>query len=206
MEEVTLVKSKFLRNLFDQNTYVLSNGREAVIIDAGAELEDIRQITKKQKVLAVFLTHLHFDHFWNLDKFIQEFRCPVYVVDDFSWKFQDCKANGSTVIRQEFKKEISQNCIKYYAKNLKIGNFDFKIYNTPGHSKDSVCILVGDKLFTGDTVFADSIGRTDLVDSDESEMINSLKAIKEMKYNTAYPGHYQICDKKQIDKVIDFYL
>lgn len=206
MEKVTLIKSKFLRNLFDQNTYVLSNGKQAIIIDAGAELEEIKQVIKKQKVLAIFMTHLHFDHFWNLDKYLQEFGCSVYVADGFAWKFDNAKYNGSSIIKREFKKEIPQNSIKFYTKNIKIADFDFEIIETPGHSADSVCILFKDYLFTGDTVFADSVGRVDLIDSDKNAMIQSLSKIRQLKYSTAFPGHYETAEKSVIDRTIDLYI
>ena len=81
MEKITTIKSKFLRNIFDQNTYVLTKGNEVVIVDAGAELEDVISEVQNKKVLAVFLTHIHFDHVWNLEKYVEKFDCDVYVVE-----------------------------------------------------------------------------------------------------------------------------
>ena len=51
MEKITTIKSKFLRNIFDQNTYVLIDGKHAIIVDAGAELEDVLSAVKNKKVL-----------------------------------------------------------------------------------------------------------------------------------------------------------
>ena len=80
------------------------------------------------------------------------------------------------------------------------------MFSTPGHSADSVCILFEDKLFTGDTIFSDCIGRIDLKDSSKDKMIESLEKIKEIDFSVAYPGHYESATKQEIIKTIGFYL
>ena len=74
MENLVTVKSKFLMNLFDQNTYVLKSKKEAIIIDAGAELEDVLKEVENKKVLAVLMTHLHFDHIWNIEQYLEKYK------------------------------------------------------------------------------------------------------------------------------------
>ena len=69
--EVVTIKSKFLRNLFDQNTYVLKNENEAIIIDAGADVDDVEREVQGLNVLAILITHIHFDHVWNLEEYIK---------------------------------------------------------------------------------------------------------------------------------------
>ena len=78
--------------------------------------------------------------------------------------------------------------------------------STSGHTSDSVCILFEDKLFTGDTVFVDGIGRTDLVDSSSFEMKNSLEKIKNIDFAVAFPGHYEPATKDKVLKEINYYL
>lgn len=206
MENLAIIKSKFLRNKFDQNTYVLSNKNEAVIIDAGAELEDVKAEVGNKKVLAVLMTHLHFDHIWNLEKYIEEFGCDVFVVQGYENKLENSALNCSTIVRIEVTKNIDKNKIKYYTNKLKIGKFSFDVFFTPGHSADSVCILFKDYLFSGDTVFADGIGRTDLYDSDNKQMAESLKLVRSLKYKTLYSGHYESQTKENIDWLIDRYI
>lgn len=206
MEKIELVKSKFLRGMFDQNTYVLSNKNEVIIIDAGAELEDIKTIVNGKKVLGILMTHLHFDHFWNLDKYFNEFDCPVYIYENNEIKFLDKELNGSNIIRLDIQKNIPKNRIKYYAKKLKIGQFEFEIFETPGHCKDCVCIKWNKYLFTGDTIFSDAIGRTDLKDSSNEEMKRSLEVIKNIDFDIALPGHYESATRNQILKTISFFI
>ena len=204
--EIKTIKSKFLINSFDQNTYVLTNKKDAVIIDAGAEIEDIIPLVKDKKVLGIFITHIHFDHIWNLEKYLDEFDCDVYIQPNFEDKFSDNEKNCSVIVRLCIEKSIRKEKIKYYEKNIELGDFAFEIIDTPGHSADSVCILYENNLFTGDTVFEDCIGRTDLYDGNNEKMRESLKRIKTLKFDTAYPGHYGSVSKKHIDEIIDFYI
>lgn len=206
MVEIVRLKSKYMCGIMEQNTYVLTKGKFALIIDAGAELEDVKMVVGKRKVLAVLMTHLHFDHFWNLDQYLEEFDTSVYVVEGYENKFEDSELNGSVLVRQKIERNISKKRIKYYAKNIKLENFDIEVINTPGHTEDCVCLLIENKLFTGDTIFADCIGRIDLKDSSKEQMIESLEKLKTIDFSTAFPGHYESVTKEQIIKTIGFYL
>ena len=206
MEKIEVIKSKFLMNMFDQNTYVVSNKKEAIIVDAGAELEDVLKVTENKKVLAVLMTHLHFDHIWNLDKYLEQFSCPVYIVSGHEKKFENGELNCSNIVRINLTKNIKKEQIKYYENHLKIGSFNIDVFFTPGHSADSVCLLIGDTLFSGDTVFADGIGRTDLYDSSNNQMADSLEKIKAINYKNLCSGHYEKSTKEKTDKLINYYL
>lgn len=206
MADIITLKSKFLRNVFDQNTYVLLNGNDAVVIDAGADVEDVAKAVKGKKLQAVLLTHIHIDHIWNLEQYVENFGCDVYVCAGEEHRFVDINLNASFVVRQQITKNIDQKFIKYYAKKLKIGSFNFEIFFTPGHTSDGVCILWNKDLFTGDTVFVDGIGRTDLPDSNAFEMVNSLKQILNIDFSEAFPGHYEPANKEKINKTINYYL
>lgn len=203
---VNIIKSKFMHGVFEQNTYVLTNKNQALIIDAGADIDDVKKAVENKKVLAVLITHLHFDHFWHIEEYLKEFDCPVYIQEGHENKFLDSELNGAVLIRKNIQKNIDKNKIKYYEKVLKLGEFDCEVYSTAGHSSDGVCLLINDNLFTGDTVFADSIGRIDLIDSDRLKMIESLELIKTIDFIRAYPGHYEPASKNQIIKTIGFYL
>ena len=203
---IETIKSKFMRNLFDQNTYVLLSKKHAVIIDAGAEIEDVKAVVGDRKVLAVLMTHLHFDHFWNIDKYVDEWACDVYVSKGEEGRLLDSRLNGSFIVKQNIVKNIDAKFIKYYAEKLKLEEFGFEVTSTSGHTSDSVCILFEDKLFTGDTVFVDGIGRTDLADSSSFEMKNSLEKIKNIDFAVAFPGHYEPATKDKVLKEINYYL
>ena len=204
--EIKQVKSKFMMGKFDQNTYVILGKKDAVIIDAGAELEDVIETVQNKNVKAILITHMHFDHIFNIEKYAEHFNCDIYMCKGAEERLQNHILNGSVMIRKEIIFSINNKLITHYINELEIGEFKFKIYFTPGHTSDCVCILLNDCLFTGDTIFEDAIGRCDLADSSTNNMIESLKLIKNLDYKIAYPGHYNHCDKKQIDRTIDFYI
>ena len=204
--EIKVIKSRFMHGMFDQNTYVLTSNKQAIIIDAGADLEDVKQAVGDRQVQAILMTHLHFDHFWYLEEYLSEFNTNVYIQKGYENKFTDNVLNGSVLIRKEIVKNINKTQIKYYENNLKFGDFECEVIDTAGHSADSVCLLIEENLFTGDTVFADAIGRIDLKDSNKDQMIQSLEKIKALDFITAFPGHYESVSKNQIIKTISFYL
>lgn len=206
MEEIKIVKSKFLRNMFDQNTYVIESKQGVVLIDAGAEVEDIKTVIKNKKVVAVLMTHLHFDHFWNIEKYVEEWGCDVYVLPGEEKRFENVDLNASFMVRMSLVKNIDKKFIKYYAEKLEIDGLKCNVVNTPGHTSDCVCILWKDNLFSGDTVFADGVGRTDLKDSNPFEMKNSLEKILNLDFKMAYPGHYEPATKDKVVKEINYYI
>ena len=73
---------------------------------------------------------------------------------------------------------------------LKVGSVPIKVIHTPGHTKGSVCYLIGNKLFSGDTLFYESYGRTDFPSGSEKEMMESLKSLFKLDENIeVYTGH-----------------
>lgn len=204
--EVVCLKSKFLRNVFDQNTYVVKKGKSAVVIDAGAEVEDVKNALGNAKVKAILITHLHFDHFWNLEKYLQEFGCDVCVCAGAEEKFSKPELNCSTMMKVQKTQNIDKKYIKYYKNLLKIEKFDIEVIFAPGHSRDCVCLKIENNLFCGDTLFKDGVGRTDLVDSDPAALRESLKKIAGLDFATAYSGHYESFSKERALDVISYYL
>ena len=99
--EIKVIKSRFMHGMFEQNTYVLTSKNQALIIDAGADLEDVKQAVGDRQVQAILMTHLHFDHFWYLEEYLNEFKTNVYVQNGYENKFADSVLNGSVLIRKE---------------------------------------------------------------------------------------------------------
>jgi len=204
--EVVCLKSKFLRNIFDQNTYVIKSGNSAIIVDAGAEIEDVKNALAGLKVKAILMTHLHFDHFWNLENYLHEFDCDVYVCAGAEEKFTNAELNCSTVMSIQKTQNIDKKYIKHYQNGVNIEDFDIEVIFTPGHSSDCVCLKIANNLFCGDTLFKDGVGRTDLIDSDAAALKESLKKILELNFETAYSGHYESFSKERALDVIAYYL
>lgn len=194
--EIKLIKSKYLNGCMDQNTYLVLGKKEAVLIDAGAEVQDVKNALAGRKLEMVLMTHLHFDHIWNLEKIVNEFNCPVFIQSGAEKMLADSTLNASFLINQKMEFNIDKKYIKFYENNkVKTDEFDIRVIDTPGHTKDSVCLLAQDNLFSGDTLFAFGTGRTDLAGGDEFEMENSLKKLKELNYILLCPGHGETLSK-----------
>ena len=202
MDQIKLIKSKFLRNLFDQNTFILSSDKDAVIIDAGAEVEDVLDAVKGKVVRAILITHLHFDHIWNLENYLQVFSCNVYICKGAEPRFVLPKFNRSIMLRESKKFYIDSKRISYVSSKMNFGNIQIFAFFTPGHASDCISYLWGRNLFSGDVIFCNGIGRTDLPDSDNEQMAYSLNRILDIDFDNLYPGHYDLLTKSEARKII----
>lgn len=181
MEIVTFVSSDF-----QENTYFLIKNNELIIIDPGIDEEKIKSEIKKRdlKLKYVLLTHGHYDHILSAPAI----DTIVYAHEDEKMLLQDAELNLSIYISN--RKIILKN-VKYFT-----GGFfeldNFEIFHTPGHTAGSVVIKIDNNLFTGDTLFLDTVGRTDLPTSNAKRLQESLKIFKNYDKNTmCYPGHGQ---------------
>lgn len=143
-----------------ENCYVLSIKNECLIIDPGDDFDKIEKVVGNKKVLKVLITHYHFDHVGVLSDIIKKYNCDVI----------DYKSNQNNIIN----------------------DFEFKIINTKGHKEDCITFYFekDNVMFTGDFIFKDSIGRTDLKGGSIIEMKKSIDKIKKYPKKTIlYPGH-----------------
>lgn len=177
---------QIVSRLLESNTYVVSNNNKSIIIDAGAEIENVLPQTIGTKVEAVLLTHLHFDHCYNLLSYVNQFNCPVYV---FNTEFVGL--NPFTLASMFGKLTLPKNCYKSLqgVTKLNLAGLIVECFHTPGHSLDSMSFKINDCLFSGDTLFYNSIGRTDLETSNRLNMLQSLELLKGVTFNVCYSGH-----------------
>lgn len=156
---------KIVTGLLDENCYVLKKNGTCLVVDPGDDYHKIKDVVGDDKVLAVLLTHSHFDHIGALRNFLTKRSVKI------------------------FKKSSTEE------KEYQIGDFSFQVIYTPGHSKDSICFYFEEEkaMFVGDFIFKESIGRCDLPGGDEGEMKDSLTKIKEYPSDiTLYPGHDEV--------------
>ena len=174
---------KIISGKIDNNTYILKNdANECLIIDASANLDEVKSIVGDSQVVGVLLTHGHYDHFVNLDKIVNEFQTKCYLSEFELEKLYSPKLNYSIVFNTFYATKLQEENFEklFNEQQFNLGEFNIRAMLTPGHTNGCMCYLIDDKyLFTGDTLFENSHGRTDLVTSDEKEMKNSLKFLKE---------------------------
>ena len=154
------------------------DSKEAAIVDPGWEIEKILEIAKKHglNVKYILITHSHYDHIDKVKEIADATDATVYVHKEDA---DEIKNRGVDKI-----KTIKEN------DEITIGKMKIKVLHTPGHSPGSVCYLVENKLITGDTLFVENIGRTDLPGGDPKIIAESLKKLKKLDENIeVYPGH-----------------
>ena len=146
----------------DENCYILIKNGTCLVIDPGDNYQKIREVVGDNKVLAVLITHSHFDHIGALRNFLTKRSIKIF--------------KRSNLMEQEYK----------------IGDFKFSCIYTPGHSKDSVTFFFEEdnSMFVGDFIFKESIGRVDLPGGNQLEMKTSIEKILTYDENVKlYPGH-----------------
>ncbi len=177
---------------FATNTYIIyDENLDAVIIDPAAEAKKIISTIEKNNLKPKFilLTHGHPDHVGALYELKEKYNLKVYINE----KDQEMLETNSTYFGPMLGLDIKDVKGDSYLKDgqeLSLGNLKFKIIETPGHTKGGVCILIENILFSGDTLFLGSMGRTDFPGGNEEEIFSSLKKLMELPDETVVlPGH-----------------
>lgn len=182
---------------FYENTYVLTRDDDsrAVIIDPGDDADAIIRHLKENKKTpdVILLTHGHMDHIGGITRLKDAYPdvriglhpddLPLYraLPEQPSWLGLDTQYTAPPEPDLELEHE----------QVLTIAGIEIKVIHTPGHTPGSCCFLVEDHLFTGDTLFQGSIGRTDLPGGSYSDIIRSImtRIVPLGDHITIYPGH-----------------
>ena len=145
---------------------------EAAVIDPSWDLDEVFSALKKNGWNAKYVinTHSHFDHVLGNE--------------------QVAKVTGAKII-QHSASQLDKDIAISEGDMIKVGSIEIKVVHTPGHSKDSVCLITDGIVFTGDTLFVGNCGRVDLPGSDPREMYHSLleKVARLDEKLVVYPGH-----------------
>ncbi len=178
------------------NTYLISNGKELLIIDPAIEVRTIKQIInkyyQKQNVVGIILTHGHYDHFTYLRETKEEFNCDVYVSKNDYSKLNDLNLSCANLFGLQKLNQFN-GLVKFLSEGkIQISNFEIRVIFTPGHTNGSISVIIGNNIFTGDTLFLDGVGRTDLPTGNVIMLNQSLKKLMTLKENyQVFPGHGQ---------------
>lgn len=172
------------------NSYFLVNdSNQAVVIDSGENYKKIKQVSEQYGfiVKAVLLTHAHFDHAGNAKK-LQDDGAKIYIS-----KLDAPKLLNEDNLSGDFGRKFDYLTADYTFSDgdeLNVCDIKIKVIATPGHTDGSVCFMVDNSLFTGDTLFYGSVGRTDFKSGNREQMVMSIKKLFNLDGDYAvYPGH-----------------
>ena len=171
---------KLTLGLYQTNTYILSNGTEAAVIDPGYEPDTILDALEGLTLKAILLTHGHFDHVGAVRELVAETGCEVWIhaaegtmppmVTAGPLYYTHTYDEGDTI--------------------CPITGVEITVLHTPGHTPGSVCLLCGRDLFSGDTLFEGSCGRVDLPGGNGHQMVASLRRLAALQADyQVHPGH-----------------
>ena len=171
---------------FQKNGYVVAceKTREAVVIDPGDEVDMLLDVVDRQSlaVRSILLTHAHVDHVTGVARAKQELQVPVYLHRDDQFLYDAAQQQAAFFgLRCDPLPAIDRHYT--IPETLAFGAYEVEVHHTPGHCPGGVCLAIGRKaskkedLFVGDTLFAGSIGRTDLPGGDYATLIRSIKEV-----------------------------
>ncbi len=171
----------------EENGYVVydSQGGEGYIIDPGYTPEKYLKAVEELEISirGILLTHHHYDHTGGVEKIRKSLDCPVMI--------HRLDADMA---------KVSTDRMLENADKLEFGEIVMEVLHTPGHTAGGVCYWIEKHkvVFTGDTLFNDDIGRTDLEDGSPDDMLNTLKTVVDKWANDVniYPGHGDLANMK----------
>jgi len=184
VDVVKIVNGKLRANAY----LIYDEDRVGAVIDPGEQPEKIINEVKARgvKVTHILLTHGHFDHITCTDILKKNFGANVCISEKDATCLNDPELNLSGRFSEEVMLMPADIILKD-GDELKIGTMDIKVLYTPGHSKGSCSFIVNNYIFSGDTLFYLSIGRTDLIGGSETALQESLKKLAQ------YPDDYVVC-------------
>ena len=184
---------------FYKNGFVVAceRTREAVLIDPGDEVDELLAAVRDldADVQSILLTHAHIDHITGVSAAKEAADVPVYLHEDDVFLYDGAVQQGALF---GFKVRQPPPVDNYYdLTSIYFGDYEVRVHHTPGHCPGGVCLQVGRKgergqhLFVGDTLFAGSIGRTDLPGGDYEVLMRSITTVIFPLGDDAivHPGH-----------------
>ena len=181
---------------FASNTYLLVSGDSAILVDPSVSIDSVDKALKTHNATLIggLLTHGHFDHIISIDTLRERYNVPIYIHKNDACMLTDGTLNGFYTFFQRDCVHKPADILFEDGDEISVGNEKIKVIHTPGHSKGSSCFTFTDEdkiaIITGDTLFANSVGRCDLYGGNTQELVNSIKTLSSFdKDIDIFPGH-----------------
>ncbi len=182
--------------------YLVTENKSAALIDAPGNNDRILNRLKEEdcELKLILLTHGHFDHISGLAEIAEETSAEVYISNEDKKLLYDDYLNLAEIFGAPSVKKYEGRVNTFSdGDEIPFEGKKFRVMSTPGHTEGSVLFVIENAIFSGDTLFAGSIGRTDMPGGDLSEMKKSLRKIAAANFGdyenyTVYSGHTEPTD------------
>lgn len=180
----------FVNGRWKENCYIVTKNNDALIIDPGSQADELIGWIDQNRwqIIAMVNTHGHFDHIGAVAALKEKFQVPFYLHG------ADARlVERGNLFRMVFESHepiripTIDHDIAELASPFGLGPFQISWLSTPGHTQGSICLQIGDFLFSGDTLMRNAIGRTDLPGADREQLMASIRKLK------ALPGELVVC-------------
>lgn len=186
--------TKQVLGIAQTNTYYIDLGEGVIVVDPcldpGYNDLNLLKPLKGKNVLAVLITHGHFDHISGIDSIVKNHNCPVYMYHEEVHWLKNPSKNLSLQFGEPISIEASVTPIKLQP--FKIGQLNIEVIKTPGHTAGSISYVIDNHIFDGDFIMNMGVGRTDLPTGNMASLEKAMKAFAEElgdKNMILYPGH-----------------
>lgn len=162
----------------------------AVLIDPGDEPDRLLRVLKDRRLTlgAILLTHAHFDHLMAVPALREQTDAPLCIHEAEAITLGDARRNLTPYTGTPL--ELTADRLLTDGETVTVGSMTFTVLHTPGHTPGGCCYRIGDRLFTGDTLFAGSMGRTDFPGGSGVQLKDSLRRLAALEESLqVLPGH-----------------
>jgi len=187
---------KIITGQLDVNTYIITQttgaSKDCLVIDPSDHCREVVKYMQKENLrpISILLTHGHFDHIMGIPEILAENgEAKIFIHDNDKDMLSDSSRNGSILMGADFAVNGGVNSLTEGV--TRVGEFELTVFHVPGHTQGGCAFLFDDVCFCGDTIFAGSVGRTDLPGGDSGQLISSIreKILTLPPQTVLCPGH-----------------
>ncbi len=176
------------------NCYLIldEKSNQSALVDCSAFNESMEKLIGDSELKYILLTHGHYDHIGGVNKVKEKYGAQVVISKEDEKMLSSAVKSLAAFSADSFEKVTADFTVSD-GDELTLGDIRIKVISTPGHTPGGVCFLAENALFTGDTLFCGSCGRTDFPGGSGREMVESLRRLAALDgdYNV-YPGHEDV--------------